>query len=367
MWILWCHWFVSDGIGIVSVAPLIVGIAKAVREAPPRHEIIEGSIALLVLTTTTAIIAVLPQRTWQTVRPAALLLPLLLWLAARCQPAFTAAAAFIVSLAVMWTTTFGIGHFGDPALPIFDRIAGAQAGILVFSVCAYVLAALSAERREAAKHQDMLIAELDHRVKNMLARVRAVAMHMRRSNRTVDEFIAALDGRIRSMANAHSLLSRSRWSGVSFIDLIRGQLAPYTTGANISLDGPDIVLTVAETQALAMVVHELAANAAKYGALSQPEGTVSVSWDCPGADPAVLKIVWRERGGPPVAAPVQPGYGSSLVRNLIPHELDGTVDLSFSPDGVCCKIEIPLKRRAAAGTRIARTAADEEPPGHRIR
>jgi two-component sensor histidine kinase len=95
-----------------------------------------------------------------------------------------------------------------------------------------------------------------------------------------------------------------------------------------------------------MVIHELVTNAAKHGSLSSPNGRVSVSWDRTGADAApMLTIAWRELGGPPIAARVQSGYGSSLIRDLIPHELGGTVDLIFAADGACCKIAIPLERR----------------------
>jgi two-component sensor histidine kinase len=225
---------------------------------------------------------------------------------------------------------------------------GAQAAILGVALCAYVLAALFAERRRAEARQDLLIAELDHRVKNVLARVAVIAMHTRQSGMTMDEFVQALDGRIQSMAAAHSLLSQSRWGGVGLTDLIRRQLAPYTTDANTQIGGPEVMLTAAETQAVAMVIHELVTNAAKYGALSSPDGRVSVSWDRTRADAAaILTITWRELGGPPVTAPVQSGYGSSLIRDLIPHELGGTVDLVFPSDGACCKIEIPLKRRCS--------------------
>ena len=94
-----------------------------------------------------------------------------------------------------------------------------------------------------------------------------------------------------------------------------------------------------------MVLHELVTNASKYGALSVPEGRVSVDWECRhnGDAATVLVIVWRETGGPPVSAPSQDGYGTSLICDLIPHELGGTVDLAFSPEGVSCTIEIPLK------------------------
>jgi PAS domain S-box-containing protein len=472
-WTTWGHWFASDAIGIITVAPLMIGFAKARRKPPPPNEIIEGIMALVVLAVINAITVLLPPESWEPALPPALLFPFLLWIAARCQPIFAAAAVFIVSLTIVWTITFGIGHFGDTALPIGDRILEAHTAILGIALKAYVLAALFAERRHheavleesetrlqealtagavtafewdprsglsqrsenaaqilgfgpqqpftgaqflarihpddrasfktlihevsadspcysvtfrfirpdgrevwleetskaefdaagrvvhlkgltrditrrkhAEERQDVLIAELDHRVKNVLARVAVVAMHTRQGSGTMDEFVRALGGRIQSMATAHSLLSQSRWHGVGLTDLIRHQLAPYTTDANTTICGPDVMLTSAETQAVAMVIHELVTNAAKHGSLSRPNGRVSVSWDRTGTDAAaMLTIAWRELGGPPIAARVQSGYGSSLIRDLIPHELGGTVDLVFASDGACCKIEIPLERR----------------------
>ena len=135
------------------------------------------------------------------------------------------------------------------------------------------------ERKHAEEHQELLIAELDHRVKNVLARVASVAMQTREGSSTVDQFLRALNGRIKSMAVAHSLLSQSRWRGAGIGDLVRDQIAPYATVTNASIGGPDIMLTAATTQALAMVLHELVTNAAKYGALSIPGGHVSVTWD----------------------------------------------------------------------------------------
>jgi two-component sensor histidine kinase len=199
--------------------------------------------------------------------------------------------------------------------------------------------------KQAEERQGLLIAELDHRVKNVLARVAAVAMQTRRHSVTPDEFVKALDGRIQSMATAHGLLSQSRWSGVGLTELIRHQLAPYVTDANTTISGPEVMLTAAQTQSVAMVINELATNAAKYGALSCPGGGVSVTWDRTGSDTAgILTIIWRELGGPPIETPVRSGYGSRLIRDLIPHELGGTVDLAFRSDGACCKIAIPLER-----------------------
>jgi MASE1 len=149
IWTTWQHWFASDAVGIITVAPLVIGLAEALRKPPPRNEIVEGLVALAALAVVMIVIIVLlPPEPWQTVRSAALLLPILLWLTARCQPVFAAAAAFVVSLMTVWTITFGIGHFGDPGLPTGDRILDAQATIVAFTLYAYVLAALFAERRQ---------------------------------------------------------------------------------------------------------------------------------------------------------------------------------------------------------------------------
>jgi PAS domain S-box-containing protein len=205
------------------------------------------------------------------------------------------------------------------------------------------------ERKRAEEHQGLLLAELDHRVKNILARVAVVAKYTLEGGRPTKELLRALDRRIQSMADAHTMLSRSQWRGVSLADLVCGQLAPYTAESNVVISGPDIVLPAAPTQSLAMVLQELVTNAVKYGSLSTPHGKVSVSWDRrDGADGVTRAVIaWRESDGPSVTAPNHTSYGTNLVRNLIPHELGGAVDLAFALDGVRCDIEIPLHTQPA--------------------
>src|SRR5262249_19209330 len=169
--------------------------------------------------------------------------------------------------------------------------------------------------------------------------------YTRRGSGSMEQFVRALDGRIQSMADAHSLLSRNRWHGVSLADLVRRQLAPYSTETNVAFGGPDITLSADATQALAMVLQELVTNAVKYGALSNSRGRVSVSWDhLPSHDPAGrIAVAWREGGGPSPGAPSKSSYGTNLIRNLIPRELGGVVELAFPPEGARCDIEIPLR------------------------
>jgi PAS domain S-box-containing protein len=199
-------------------------------------------------------------------------------------------------------------------------------------------------RKRSEERQRLLVGELDHRVKNILAQVAVVAASTRRDSRSIDDFLGSLSGRIQSMAIAHTLLSEAGWHAVGLDALICKLLAPYVAGTNVTISGPDVVLDSAKIQAVARVLHELATNAAKYGALSIPSGQVAVNWDLkPNGAVTHLHLVWRELGGPPVTSAHPSSYGTNLIRNLIPHELGGTVDLMFAKTGVSCRIEIAVE------------------------
>ena len=199
------------------------------------------------------------------------------------------------------------------------------------------------ERKRVEEQQRTLLAELDHRVKNALATVSAVVSQTQQESRSVADFVAALDGRIRSMATTHELLSSHRWQGVSLSDLVRRELAPYATCDNTEIDGPGIFLKPEAGQAMAMVLHELATNAAKYGALSSKNGRVSIRWNrhLNGHPRPHLVFEWQEIGGPPVVALGKSSYGTSTIRELIPYEFGGTVDLVSAPEGVRCRLVLP--------------------------
>jgi len=201
------------------------------------------------------------------------------------------------------------------------------------------------ERIELENHKNGLISELDHRVKNVLATVSAVASRTQETSNSMAEFVAALDGRIKSMAITHELLSSRHWRGIPLAELVHRELAPYATASNTHLDGPDIVLRVEAGQMLAMVFHELATNAAKFGAISVKSGRVSVRWKlgCNEHSESGLSIRWEESGGPSVVQPTRSGYGTSVVRELVPYELGGTVELAHLPEGVRCNLHIPAQ------------------------
>ena len=609
-WDVWRLWFLSNGIGIVVVAPLVIELARAWREPPSRSEMTEGVAVLALLAFVALYVHTHPTSSWISFSPDAFTLPLLLWLAVRCTPPFAMAGSFVVCISAICTTTLGIGHLSDAGLPIIERVHGVQTSVMVTTAYTLVLIALFSERRlrtallersnerlrnqegafrrllgtlpaaihttdttglityynkaaadlwgvspeqhkdkcsdlgrlyyadgtlvppdecptrvcllegraiegrealferpdgtripiipypapltdekgavvgvvsmkldiserkraEAAlaetnaqldlahkaarvgsytydltggtvrisrasaetyglpdgtieitgqqwlarvhrddvqrlraeqirafkeqrrelvnefrfvrpggeirciearslviyddagraermtgvyidvterrkseDHKNLLIAELDHRVKNVLACVAAVAQRSRECSRSSDEFLEVLNGRISSLANAHALLSRSHWEGVELGELVRNELAPCMIDGSNLIEGPDVVLAAEATQPLSMVLHELATNATKYGALSTRRGRVSVCWARQSSSHHPLTLEWREAGGPTIVAPGPSGYGSSVIRDLIPYELGGSVDYVLAPGGVRCRMEIPAK------------------------
>jgi PAS domain S-box-containing protein len=202
------------------------------------------------------------------------------------------------------------------------------------------------ERKRVEEQQERLVAELDHRVKNVLATVQAVAAQTMRASSSMERFVAAFDGRIRSMGSTHELLSRRRWADIPLTELVKRELAPYTAHNNTEIDGPDVMLSAEAAQSMAMVLHELVTNAAKYGALSTRDGRASVSWRLlqDGEADAGLCFEWQETGGPIVQPTVRPGYGIEVIRGLLPHELGGKVDLAFASDGIRCRLDVPLSQ-----------------------
>jgi two-component sensor histidine kinase/integral membrane sensor domain MASE1 len=370
-WEVWYAWSLSGAVGIVVVAPLLIGPPQLWRERPSKGEWIEGVGVLALLVSTSLYTVTQPANSWVTFSPGALVLPFLLWLTARCRPAFGIAGAFVAAAAVLLAITFGVGRFGDATVAVTERIRGAHAAATVVTLYTLILTALFSERQrnEAAlkrgeRHQRMLVAELNHRVKNVLATVAAVASRTQGASTSVADFAATLAGRIRSMAATHELLSRREWSGISVRELVQRDLAPYTAEDNTDLDGPDWMLRPAAGQALSMTLHELATNATKHGALSVDGGRVSVRWNRlqNGNADACFCLEWQESGGPAVQSRRESGYGTEVIRNLVPHKLGGTIDLAFPPEGLRCVINIPLtEANPAVGTDRGRFDAGFRP------
>jgi PAS domain S-box-containing protein len=198
------------------------------------------------------------------------------------------------------------------------------------------------ERKEAEKRQQVMVDELNHRVKNTLATVMALSAQTFRTAPSPEAFCEAFEGRLLALSQAHNLLSRSFWTGAGLRDILTQELAPYTgtDGRGFTLDGDDLKLGPVTAVTLGMVFHELATNAVKYGALSVAGGKVLVAWRK--SRPGRLHVEWREMGGPPVSPPRRRGFGSRLIEQALASDLDGDARLYFPSEGVRCCMDIQL-------------------------
>lgn len=210
------------------------------------------------------------------------------------------------------------------------------------------------DRKLAEARQRLLLGELNHRVKNTLAVVQAVARQTAARAGSIGEFAATFLGRLRALAAAHELLSAASWAGAGLRALVRQVLAPHAGEERIVVAvGEDATVPAALTQDLALVLHELATNAVKHGALSLPGGRVAVEG---GVRPAVggareLRLVWRETDGPAVTPPSSPGrhgFGTTLITQTLAHTHRGSVTLDWRPEGLVCQIRVPIERAVTA-------------------
>jgi PAS domain S-box-containing protein len=202
------------------------------------------------------------------------------------------------------------------------------------------------ERKHAEERQNLLAREVDHRAKNALALAQSIVRLTRGDN--VKAYVQSVEGRINALARVHTVLSLSSWQGAEIRRLVDEELAPYSVGSRITLSGPEVQLRPATAQTLALALHELVTNSAKYGALSSQSGRLAVNWqDATG----VLELIWEEKGGPPVQAPVSRGFGTRSVIASIESQLGGKADFDWRPEGLLCRLSVPLFAKAAASER----------------
>ncbi|RYE47746.1 MAG: PAS domain S-box protein, partial [Hyphomicrobiales bacterium] len=217
--------------------------------------------------------------------------------------------------------------------PIYDdygRIVGASKNARDISV-----------RKEAERIQAMLIAELNHRVKNVLATVTAIARQTFARATDIDLAARTFEARLRSMARAHDLLTHGSWESASLNRIVREALSPYPAD-RIDIWGPDTAVTPKLVVALSLILHELSTNAAKYGALSTEAGRIRISWSVDETEAPMLVMDWEESGGPRVASPTRKGFGSRLIESLLSGELGGGVQSNYDPTGLRCNIRAAL-------------------------
>ena len=200
------------------------------------------------------------------------------------------------------------------------------------------------DRKRAEEHQVLLAREVDHRAKNTLAVVLSVLRLTRAS--TTKDFIATVEGRVHALAATHNLLSATRWEGADLGKIVEEEMAPYHANhrQRVITGGPAVVLLPATAQAVALALHELATNAAKYGALSTETGTLAVTWRAEGD---ALVLDWTETGGPPTAEPARLGFGLTIVRSSIEAQFRGGVSYEWRREGLRCTLSIPAAQIAA--------------------
>ncbi|THD80607.1 MAG: GAF domain-containing protein [Phenylobacterium sp.] len=250
--------------------------------------------------------------------------------------------------------------FGHPETAVFDLraerlVAGlaGQAAIAIDNARLYQAAQREiAERTRAEEHQRLLINELNHRVKNTLATVQSIAAQTRRTTTEPKASYEAFIDRLMALSRAHDVLTKQRWEGAQLEDIVAGAIQPFDDAGRFRVSGPPVWLEPQTALALAMALHELATNAAKYGALSVAGGAVTLAWTtaADGGGGIDLELIWREAGGPAVTAPTRRGFGSRLLERGLAGELNGEVSVDYRPGGLVCamRAKLPLSDLAPA-------------------
>jgi two-component sensor histidine kinase len=195
-------------------------------------------------------------------------------------------------------------------------------------------------RKRAERHQQLLIAELNHRVKNTLAIVQSLAHQTFKRDNPPEQAIKAYESRLSALAVAHNLLTRENWEAAAIGDVVREALRPFYSGKACRFTGPDLRVPPRIAVSLTLALHELATNAQKYGALSVPEGIVDLRWEVT-ADKH-LHLCWTEASGPLVHLPTSTGFGTRMLTRALASDLGGKVDLQFRPEGLVCHIRAPM-------------------------
>jgi two-component sensor histidine kinase/DNA-binding response OmpR family regulator len=215
------------------------------------------------------------------------------------------------------------------------------------------------ERKQAEEKQALLAREVDHRAKNALSVVQSI-LRLTRA-KTTEDFISIVEGRVRAFAATHKLLSATRWEGANLREIVEEEMAPYQDSdeQRVETSGPIVVLRPASAQSVALALHELATNAAKYGALSMRGGSLQLHWQL-NADEVVIR--WAESGGPATSTPRALGFGLRIVRSCIEEQANGTVVCDWRPEGLACTLTIPVSQ--VTGVVDEANAPEPELPTH---
>ena len=335
---VWLTWFGGEAAGSLIVGPLVLTWLSVPDPTVSNHATPVERIAMAASVAVVSTVVLAYGKHLVSLPYAFIFLFPWILLRAGVRGAFLAVTAVAVVLVI--GTALGVGPFIGQSpqlgmLSLWMVLAAMGSALLVGG-------GLIGERDRALHHQRRLLAELDHRVKNTLATVLALAERTGDDAVDLDDFHERFIGRVRAIARTHEGLARSNWEPMKVGDVVAMTLAPFGS------DGPEHLLASGDAATLAapkvapltMVLHELATNAAKYGAWSRKGGRVAVAWAC---DNGALHLSWRESGGPTPSGKPTPGYGLRLIEGAVGHELGGITELEFLGDGLVCTLHIPAR------------------------
>jgi len=200
------------------------------------------------------------------------------------------------------------------------------------------------ERKRFDEHREILVGELNHRIKNVMATVQAIASQTLKNATSMEEARETFNSRLIALGKSHDVLTRENWGGADLRNIVTDTVEPHSGGSNrFRIEGPHLWLTPSAALSIAMALHELATNAAKYGALTTQDGQIDIAWQLVGdGEDRRLSLQWSESGGPPVIPPTRKGFGSVLVQSVLAAELGGKVDVVYESSGVVCTINAPM-------------------------
>jgi two-component sensor histidine kinase len=346
---IWTTWWMGDLAGALVITPAIVLWGTDPPRWLERRELIQSG---LVYTATIAVglVAFSPLLQQSPSRSSLAFLAMLplMWAALRQNQRDTATIALLLSSFAVWGTISNAGPFVRTSLNESFLLLLA----FMISVCVLSLA-LSADvavRKRHQEHVNFVMHELSHRSKNLLSIVQSMAIQVARQTKSFDDFYAGFSRRLCAFGETHDLLVQSDWQGADIRELIRTQLAPFHNlgDDSVLIEGPHLKLNPKAAEQIGLAVHELGTNAVKHGALSEPTGVVKIRWEQDGGRPnPLLRIIWKEIGGPPVERPERQGFGDVVLTRLVPASLQGTASLEFGPEGVKWVLQVPSRRLLA--------------------
>ena len=334
---IWTTWWMGDLAGALVITTAIVLWGTDPPRWLERRELIQSCL-IYVATIAVGLVAFSPLLEQSPSRSSLAFLAILplIWAALRQNQRDTATVALLLSCFAVWGTMSNAGPFVRSSLN--DSFLLLLAFIISVSVPSLALSAEVAVRRRHQEHLNFVIHELSHRSKNLLSIVQSMANQGARQTNSLEDFYAGFTSRLCAFAETHDLLVKGDWHGADIRDLVRTQLAPFhNLGDNsVLIEGSELKLNPKAAEHIGLAVHELGTNAVKHGALSTPKGVVKIRWEQEksGQPKALLRIIWKEIGGPPVEQPQRQGFGEVVLTKLVPVSLQGTASLEFEPEGV---------------------------------